>query len=216
MDVSVFASLKQGERYDEALRHVRGPFMEDFPEQLSEWVDGERRHWNRQVARVCDVLAAREWHEGGAEKAIALARRWEQLGRGDPAASITLAGYLAANGESREALAVLNTFRSEHRSLREREAKSVDDAIAQLQAGALLILPKRRAFGADTSSPRGDDRPPKRPERANGREEQGRIVASIRPAIAEEESASLGPRGTAFGEPRCELVSSFRAPSSRC
>lgn len=64
VDVLTFAGLKHAQRYEEALREVRGGFMADVPDGLSAWVDAERRRWNGQAARVCELLAARDWFQG--------------------------------------------------------------------------------------------------------------------------------------------------------
>lgn len=142
VDVLRFAGLKQAERYDEALREVRGGFMADVPNNLSEWVDTERRRWNGQAARVCELIAARDWHLGRHESSVELARHRERLRPLELPATIALAAYLAASGEANEALAKLTTFRARHGALGEQEGRHLDAAIARLRSGALLRLPE--------------------------------------------------------------------------
>lgn len=143
VDVLTFAGLKQAQRYDEALREVRGGFMADVPDELSEWVDVERRRWNSQAARVCELLAARDWHDGRHENSIELARQWERLRPHELGATVALAGYLAASGEAHEALTKLHAFRAKHRTLTQLEIGQLEDAIARLRSGARLNLPQR-------------------------------------------------------------------------
>lgn len=141
VDVLTFAGLMQAERYDEALREVRGNFMADVPDKLSAWVDTERRRWNGQAARVCELLAARDWRQGRHDSAIELARQWQRLRPYNPAAVIAFAAYLAASGERGEAMAKLSAFRTDHGVLPRQEVQRLDDAIARLQSDALLDLP---------------------------------------------------------------------------
>jgi DNA-binding SARP family transcriptional activator len=169
VDVLAFAGLTQARRYDAALREVRGGFMADIPDELSAWVNTERRRWNGQAARVCEMLAARDWHEGRPETAIELARRWKRLRPGEQAAAMALASYLAASGEVGEALANLRAFRAELQTLSERDVRQLDDALTRLQSGKLLDLPKPPVFpnGSTPARPMrsappartGDDRP---------------------------------------------------------
>ena len=142
VDVLTFANLKQAERYEEALREVRGGFMADVPDHLSAWVDIERRRWNGQAARVCELLAARDWSQGRHDSSIELARQWERLRPHELAAAIALAGYLAASGERTEALDKLTTFRAAHEPLTQQEAGRLNATIAGLQAGAAPQLPE--------------------------------------------------------------------------
>lgn len=164
VDVLTFADLKQAERYKEALREVRGGFMADVPDNLSAWVDIERRRWNGQVARVCELLAAREWSQGRPDSSIELVRQWERLRTHELAAAIALAGYLAASGERNEALDKLNTFRAEHEALTQQEAGRLNATIAGLQAGAPPRLPDPPPLvnGSGTSR----RHPPRRPNPA--------------------------------------------------
>lgn len=177
VDVLAFAGLKQAQRYDEALREVRGGFMADIPDELSEWVNTERRRWNGQAARVCEVLAARDWHEGRHESSIELARRWERLQPGEQAATMALASYLAASGEIGEALANLRASRTELRMLGEPDLRRLDDAIARLQSGKPLELPK------PPESPNGNS--PGRPS-LSGRRMPRRISSRADEALRDE------------------------------
>ena len=164
VDVLTFAGLKQAQRYDEALLEVRGGFMADLPDELSEWVDGERRRWNTQAARVCELIAARDWHVGRHERSIDLARRWERLRPHELAATAALAAYLAANGEGDEALTKLQAFRAQHRTLSELETRQLQDAIARLKSGAPLILPDRPVIANGASKSRATLSAPPDPE----------------------------------------------------
>ena len=112
VDVLTFADLKQAERYDEALLKVRGGFLADLPHSLSEGVDTERRRWNSQAGRVCELIAARDWHLGRHESAIAHARDRERLQPHERTATIALAACLAAHGETAEALTKFKAFRA--------------------------------------------------------------------------------------------------------
>ena len=128
--------------------------MADVPDELSEWVDGERRRWNSQAARVCEVLAARDWHIGRQESSIELARQWERLLPHELGATVALAGYLAASGEAHEALTKLQTFRAAHRTLTQAENGQLQDALARLRSGAPLNLPERPRPTNGTSNTR--------------------------------------------------------------
>lgn len=138
VDVLTFADLTQTQRYDEALREVRGGFMADVPDELCAWVDAERRRWNGQAARVCELLAARDWRNGSHESSVALARQRQRLRPREQAATIALAGYLAATGETDEALAKLTAFRAENRTLTQLEEGQLEKAIVGLRSGAPL------------------------------------------------------------------------------
>lgn len=153
VDVLTFADLKHAQRYEEALREVRGGFMADVPDGLSAWVDAERRRWNGQAARVCELLAARDWSQGRRDSSIELARQWERLRPHELTAVIALAGYLAAGGEADEALAKLHSFRVEHGTLTQQELRRLNETVARLQSGAVLELPEAPALlnGASTS-----------------------------------------------------------------
>lgn len=143
IDVLTFADLKRAERYDDAIRHVRGGFMADVPDALSAWVDTERRRWNGQAARVCELLAARDWHDGRRESSIEFARRRERLRPDDQEAVIALAAYLAASGELEEAVDKLHVFRSTHRALAQEPSQALDHAIARLSSEEPLEFPER-------------------------------------------------------------------------
>ena len=141
VDVTEFARLRQAEQYEDALKQVRGGFLDDLPEHLSAWVDAERRRWNRQVAHVCETLAFREWHASRRDAAIDLARRCARLRPSDQAAAILLATYLAAYGDGDEAEATLIGFRAEHRSLSPLEAEPIERAISDVRSGRRLEPP---------------------------------------------------------------------------
>lgn len=164
VDVLTFAGLKQAQRYEEALREVRGGFMADVPDNLSAWVDIERRRWNGQAARVCETLATRYWSQGRHDSSIELARQWERLRPHELAAAIALAGYLAAVGERNEALGKLNAFRAEHEALSAREAGRLNAVIARLRSGAPPQLPEPPPLVNGSGSPHR--RPPRRPDPA--------------------------------------------------
>lgn len=162
VDVLTFADLKQAQRYEEALREVRGGFMADVPDNLCAWVDIERRRWNGQAARVCELLAARYWSEGRHESSIELVRQWERLRPHELAAAITLAEYLAAGGERNEALDKLNTFRAEHEALTQQEAGRLNATIARLHAGSRSQLPEPPPLVNGSGASRRQ--PPRRPD----------------------------------------------------
>lgn len=183
VDVLTFAGLKQAQRYDEALRLVRGGFMADVPDELCEWVDAERRRWNGQAARVCELLAARDWHDGSHERSIELARQSERLRPAEPAATITLAGYLAASGQSDEALSKLMAFRAQNRTLAQLDSEQLEGAIARLRSGAPLELPRRPALTNGTS-PSGETSAG-RPDVADDRRAGASVARPTQRAVAQ-------------------------------
>lgn len=155
VDVLTFAGFTRAQRYDEALREVRGGFMADVPDRLSAWVDAERRRWNSQAARVCEVLAARDWHQGNRDSSIELTRHWERLRPRELDPLIARAAYLAAGGDVKEALAALVAFRTGQGTLTQQEARRLDDAIGRLRSEALLDLPRPPVLANGTPASRG-------------------------------------------------------------
>lgn len=184
VDALTFAELKRDQRYDEALREVRGGFMASVPNDLSEWVDSERRRWNGQVGRVCELLAARAWYQGKRDSAIELAHQSQRLRPDDLAAAVGLAGYLAASGEIGEGLAALNAFQGEHRSLAQHELRRLKEVIANLRAGGQLALPQRPV-------PANGAAPADTPPAANGAPE---VRQPLLPASHPRHASSEGQR----------------------